>query len=823
MAVRGVERSEDDALMHRYSAFVIRLLTDESNTLLEGQVEQVGSQETVHIRDVQEALAFVASRLEGAAEAGQASKGGSSRGRKRPQPSAAPPAYADNLAHLLAELSLLDLRLLRQVQRMRRRDGSRLEDELRGLLVSDEQIDSILASLPVGGPPEQDGPDAVLEAIARRAAEVAAARWETLRAGVPLRLERLRTLYGLDDFEAFTVVLCLAPELDSKYESLYAYVQDDVGKKRPTINLALTLFSNGLSERVELRRAFSASSPLVKNGLLQVTEESPNRESSVTRFLRLEARVADYLLGADDLDARLLGLARLAAPAVSLDDVVLQPDVHARARRVAERLQGPNAMTDGAVVQLVGPAGTGKKALAQALCRALGKQLLVADCGALVASDLPEEVLVTAVLREALLQDAVVCWDRAHLLLEDGARERALQGLVLRALADHAGVSILAGERAWRPHERSTGRPFFTLEMSQPEYAERLRLWRSGLAGLPRDVTDEDLTVLASKFRLSGGQVRQAAMTARDFALLRTDADGENALVSADDLGAASRWHSNQRLALLAQKIEPRYGWEDIILPADQKAQLTEICGQFRHTATVFGEWGFLRKTSRGKGMSVLFAGPSGTGKTMAAEIIAGELGLDLYRIDLSSVVSKYVGETEKNLDRIFREAEDSNAILFFDEADALFGKRSEVKDAHDRYANIEVSYLLQKMEDYQGIVILATNFRKNMDEAFVRRLSFAVDFPFPDEQHRLQIWRRAFPEDAPLQATEEFPFLARQLKVAGGNIKNIALTSAFLAAQEAAPIGIQHIVWAAKREYQKMGKLIQEADFGPYFDMVKG
>jgi SpoVK/Ycf46/Vps4 family AAA+-type ATPase len=224
-----------------------------------------------------------------------------------------------------------------------------------------------------------------------------------------------------------------------------------------------------------------------------------------------------------------------------------------------------------------------------------------------------------------------------------------------------------------------------------------------------------------------------------------------------------------------------------------------------------------------GKGINVLFAGQSGTGKTMAAEIIAADLGLELYKIDLSSMVSKYIGETEKNLDRVFSAAREANAILFFDEADALFGKRSEVKDAHDRYANIEVGYLLQKMEEYDGVVILATNLRKNMDEAFVRRLHVAIDFPFPEEEDRLRIWRKAYPAEAPLDADVDLAFLARQFKLAGGNIRNIALLSAFLAAEDGAAIGMRQIVRAVRREYQKLGKLVTGSEFGAYLELARG
>jgi SpoVK/Ycf46/Vps4 family AAA+-type ATPase len=255
---------------------------------------------------------------------------------------------------------------------------------------------------------------------------------------------------------------------------------------------------------------------------------------------------------------------------------------------------------------------------------------------------------------------------------------------------------------------------------------------------------------------------------------------------------------------------------------------LREIYEQVKHRSLVYEKWGFDNKIALGKGLNVVFAGPSGTGKTMSAEIIAGELRMDLYKIDLSNVVSKYIGETEKNLERIFTEAGESNAILFFDEADSIFGKRSEVKDAHDRYANIETGYLLQKMEEYDGIVVLATNLRKNLDDAFVRRMHFIIEFPFPEEEDRFEIWRRVFPAQVPLAENVDLRFMARQFKIAGGNIKNIALTAAFLAAGENQPynspvVEMAHLIRATRREFQKMGKLCTPTDFGPYFSLLGG
>jgi SpoVK/Ycf46/Vps4 family AAA+-type ATPase len=286
-------------------------------------------------------------------------------------------------------------------------------------------------------------------------------------------------------------------------------------------------------------------------------------------------------------------------------------------------------------------------------------------------------------------------------------------------------------------------------------------------------------------------------------------------------LFSAARVHSSPRLTGLARKIQPRYGWQDIVLPGDQMALLREIVATVQGRPQVLEEWGVGRKLASSRGVTILFAGEPGTGKTMGAEIIAAELGLDVYKIDLSTVVSKYIGETEKNLERIFSEAQNSNAILFFDEADAIFGKRSEVKDAHDRYANIEISYLLQRMEMYDGVTILATNLRANLDEAFTRRLHFAVDFPFPEEADRLRIWQTLFPPDVPRDPDLDFGLMARRFKLAGGNIRNIIVSAAYLAASDRGvgasegdgrgQVTMQHLLHGTRRELQKMGRLVRE------------
>jgi SpoVK/Ycf46/Vps4 family AAA+-type ATPase len=322
------------------------------------------------------------------------------------------------------------------------------------------------------------------------------------------------------------------------------------------------------------------------------------------------------------------------------------------------------------------------------------------------------------------------------------------------------------------------------------------------------------LDALAGRFRLGAGQIARAVA---DAAARGRWNGGDAPAATRASLFAAARAQSGRALGLLAPKVEVTARWDDLILPAEQDAQLREFCAHARLRHHVLEAWGFGRTPTGSRGLNGLFAGPPGTGKTLAAGVIAGALGLDLYCVDLALVVSKYIGETQKNLDRIFAAAADANAVLLFDEAEALFGARSEVRDAHDRYANIEVAYLLQKMEAHDGITILATNLRQNLDPAFLRRLHAVVEFPFPDAAQRRRIWQVAFPPEAPLDGDVDLDALAQAVKLAGGNIRNIAMAAAIRAAEEGAAeegaadkdtaIAVRHLLAAARREHQKLGR----------------
>jgi SpoVK/Ycf46/Vps4 family AAA+-type ATPase len=707
-------------------------------------------------------------------------------------------AINSSLAELLPALQRLDRVIEQAVAAAQVAHGPEVPaDPYRGLYIGLEEVQRLLARQPGASvlwtePTEAEEPSLTL-------------------AGDVSRLAWLRQAFGLSAFDVDVLLIALAPELDLRYERLYAYLQDDVTKKRPSIDLVLNLLCLSFGTKLAARQCFMPDAPLFKDQLLHMfNDPSQHQPPLLSKYLKVDEQIVNYLLGSDALDARLLPYAHHTASQACLEDLLLPVEVK---RRLALLLQGQGRTDKGVIFYFQGPYGVGKQTTAEAICREMGIGLLVIDGECLLNAEAPAfETAIRLAAREALLHNAALYWAGFDALLVDDKGTR--RKVVVQELESRLGVTFLAGEMAWEPVDALHDAAFVRIEFPHHAYAERLRLWSMALDGDRAPGADVDLTSLANQFRLSGGQIRDAAATAHNLARWR---DPEHGRLTMVDLHDACRLQSNRKLATLARKIAPHYTWDDIILPRDRLQQLREICNYVKYRALVYDDWGFDRKLSLGKGLNILFAGPSGTGKTMAAEIIARELGLDLYKIDLSTVVSKYIGETEKNLARIFAEAETSNAILFFDEADALFGKRSEVRDSHDRYANIEIGYLLQKMEEYEGVVILATNLRKNMDDAFVRRIQFSVELPFPSEQDRRRIWEKVWPENTPRSQDLDLSFMARRFEMAGGNIRNIALAAAFLAAADEGAVTMAHLIQATRREYQKMGKVVTEGEFRSY------
>ncbi len=727
-------------------------------------------------------------------------------------------AFADSSEHLLAELERIDLLIRSRVAHLRRVQSE--DEHFRGLYISEQEVDGLLAQ-PLGAPPWlREGEDERLgdvDAALREFERGLAQRCQLSRErGIDLRLERLARLFDLDAFDVGVLLVCLAVEIDLRYEKLYAYLQDDVTRKRPSVDLVLQLLSPSPRQRLALRRHFLAGAPLVARHVVHVLDDpSAPHQPLLARGLKPDDRIVQYLFGADEIDARLRAFVSLATSTRTLDELL----VDARAREALRRAWPAHAEAAQPVMLLVGRAGSGKRSVAEALCSERARPLLIVDLAGWPA-DAEAGQIAAMVERDAQLFGAGVYWSGGSFGSagergqatdggDPGARQRGTLAAILRSI-DAGGVPCFwGGEDAAVMNATFARRGALVLRVPEPTHVERTTLWKRQLAGAPLE-DGVDLAALGSRFRLSPGVVVQAAASARRFAQLR---GGDGSAISRLDLQDACRLHSNQKLSSLARKTSSHFRWADIVLPAECLAQLREICNHVKYRDRVYGDWGFGGKLTLGKGLAVLFAGPSGTGKTMSASIIASELGLDLYKIDLSTVISKYIGETEKNLSKIFDEAETSNAILFFDEADALFGKRSEVRDSHDRYANIEVGYLLQRMEEYEGIAILATNFRKNMDDAFVRRLHFTIEFPFPDDEDRHRIWQGIWPAETPRDSGLDLLAMAQRFEMTGGNIKNIAVAAAFLAADEGEVVRMGHVIRATQREYQKTGKLLGDFD----------
>jgi SpoVK/Ycf46/Vps4 family AAA+-type ATPase len=467
------------------------------------------------------------------------------------------------------------------------------------------------------------------------------------------------------------------------------------------------------------------------------------------------------------------------------------------------------------VVQLHGRYGTGRRSLIASVSEQQGLRLLRVDAGKLVS--LPAatfEETLRLLVRETMLQPSILCIENVDpLMAEDGPAAHGLKAIA-QAIQTPLSVTFFLGQRLWSPEGIFRDGVFQSIELELPDRNEARRIWTEELAvetldpklGSSLQVADQ----LAATFSLSPGQIHDAVAAARIETLWQSD----HAQLTLQDLYMGCRQQSGHRLAKLATQVSSELFWKDLILPEKQLTQLGELEKAIRNSSGVLQDWDFASRLPYGRGITAMFSGPSGTGKTMAAGILAHELGLDLYKIDLSRVVSKYIGETEKNLDRIFQQAEDANAMLFFDEADALFGKRSAIKDAHDRYANIEVAYLLQKMEERLGVTILATNLKTNMDEAFSRRIRYSIDFPMPEFAQRLEIWRGSLPASIRLDRDVDLPRLAKRLRVSGGSIMNVCVGAASLAYAPGGEISMKHFLRAAKRELQKLGQQYDESDF---------
>ena len=723
-----------------------------------------------------------------------------------------------SLGHLYAELARINAVVSYQVRRWQLA-GEDLSDRFRGLHLSAATAEALIRR-PFGAnwgdmvSLDATEQEALADAYAAAVDEAERLSQAADELGTAPRLSRLAESLDLDRFDLDALLVCIAPNLDVRFERLYGFLQDDVTRKQPSISLVLELLGPGEpTGRLALADRFSAQAPLFQHHILE-RAANDSYASLLGQPLRVDESIIAWLLGSYQPHALLGQHVTLMQPEESESSRLLIGDDSLR--HTLERCATPSTKDQPPpIVVLYGQDQIRRQAAAELLCASADRQLLHIDLEGLAASGTSLRQAVKLSLRDAQLTGAVPVfdgWDKASGSEPsiDPREGQFFAPALMSELCRHAGIVIVSGQCAWQPAGIERHRTVVSLEFSEPAYTHRLALWKQLLQAQLQtevDTGELDLLTLAGQFTLTSGQIRDAVASARDRA------SQELRSLESHDLFAAARAHSSPHLGTLARKITLRYTWADIVLPDDQIALLHEIVDTVRGRPQVLEEWGVGRKLTSSSGVTMLFSGEPGTGKTMAAEIMAGELGLDLYKIDLSTVVSKYIGETEKNLEKIFAEAQNSNAILFFDEADAIFGKRSEVKDAHDRYANLEISYLLQRMEMYDGVTILATNLRANLDEAFTRRLQFAVDFPYPDETYRLRIWHTLFPADVPHESPLDFELLARRFKMTGGNIRNVLVGAAYLAAADGDRLEMKHLLHGTRRELQKMGRLVDETD----------
>jgi hypothetical protein len=627
-------------------------------------------------------------------------------------------------------------------------------------------------------------------------AEAAAQREAAAAIHPPPALLLIAERLGLSAFERDTLLLCASAELDPATESLFAAVQGGPARAFPTFSLALRVLDDPTWD------ALSPHRPLRYARLLEINQ--PGATPLTAAALRADERIVNFLKGMNILDERVAALVMpVAADRRAKDD---GPDLAPSQREAVDPLleqlridAGESALS---TLHLLGTDPGAKLVLAREFCDQLNRRLYRLDLEALPTSRGEVETLGRLWQRETALLPVALYIDAENLDSAPAELVSACHALT----AQDIGL-VFIGSRAASARTAATRR--YTIEVEKPTPIEQRDAWIAALHAIEEGSEGSEETVaiaklLAGQFNLNIHDIREAAEQARRSTRTATP--------MAERVWDACRILTQPRLDALAQRLVPKATWNDLVLPEESAALLRQIAGQVRERFRVHEDWGYARRMTRGLGISALFTGESGVGKTMAAEVIASELRLHLYRIDLSAVVSKYIGETEKNLRRLFDAAEQGGAILFFDEADALFGKRSEVKDSHDRYANIEINYLLQRMEAFSGLAILASNMKGALDLAFMRRLRFIVNFPFPGLAERKRIWQRALPPDVPREDLD-YDRLAR-FTLSGGNIHSVALNAAFLAAQRATPVTVPLIMAAVRSELRKLDKPINEAEF---------
>ncbi|WP_392532244.1 ATP-binding protein [Nostoc sp. C117] len=614
----------------------------------------------------------------------------------------------------------------------------------------------------------------------------------------PSALEELGNIFDLSPFEQDILLLCAGAELDRNWLLLFIKLQDNPQQNYPTFSLALEVLPESHWS------ALMPNAPLRRWQLIEIGAGN----TLTTSPLRIDERILHHLMGVQHLDER---LTEIELP-VSVTNYLALSHQQIAKQLTHIWLEASDETEMLPVLQLCGTEVATKSAIALTACNLLGLSLYAISAEAIPTNTNQLNLIKCLCEREWMLSDRVLMLDCDDLETMEASRNSAISRFI-----ETINCPLIITSRDRR---RQRQRPLITFDVHQPSSEEQQLIWQNALGNIAPSLQGH-VETLVSYFSLSLTDIQTASLKVKSLVKKiegQRDKETDESVASASphlQLWDICRNQARPRLDELAQRIEPSANWNDLVLPEKEQRILHEIAAHVAQRTKVYEDWGFGGKSGRGLGISALFSGPSGTGKTTAAELLAKELRLDLYRIDLSSIVNKYIGETEKNLRRVFDAAETGGVILLFDEADALFGKRSEVKDSHDRYANMEVSYLLQRIESYRGLAILTTNLKTSIDQAFLRRLRFVVQFPFPDAKQRAEIWQRIFPSQTPTEGLD-FTKLA-QLSITGGNIRNIALNAAFIAANSGDSLGMKHILQATKSEYTKLERSLTDAEINSW------
>ncbi|MCB9776955.1 MAG: ATP-binding protein [Alphaproteobacteria bacterium] len=687
---------------------------------------------------------------------------------------------------LARRLRRTDLLLLRAVRRQRSRPAMRAKGQFWGSVITDDEVDALLRAH--GEIDWPDSPDGLADAVAASAA---------LRDETEGRVHRLRHAFDLDGDDADLLLLAIAPEISSGYARIFAYLNDNLNQGYLTVDLATRVLRTHRTERLALQARLMSNAPLVRNRLLMLYPND-GAETLSSRRVHPAGRLLRWLLEEEELPEG-TGFRPMRTDVEPFVPAVTRT----RISEIAHALQRP------VTIAVIGSTIGSREGAAMAIARAAGRPLVRVDLErAQQYIEQPSELI-----RELRLSRALPYVVNVVTSQEDPAQKLAIVRLGSALAALPYPVLIGGADRRSIGDLLGSERPSLTVQVGRTSLDERIGAWSTAFEG--RGWSAEPASELSERFYSVGG-------TTIPQVLERAEAECGGNEPTIEAIWDAARECSRPEMQGLAQHVVPKYRFEDLILPDKIMGQLVMLKSYLAEQETVFHKWGAIKVRPRGFGIKALFSGGPGTGKTMAAECIAGALGLDMYRVDTSSVISRWVGETEKNLREIFDAAEGGAAVILFDEADSLFGSRGEVKQAQDRFANQEVAFLLQRLEVFEGCAILTTNLQENIDEAFLRRFGAVIEFPMPSIEARRQLWHRAIPSGAPRAPDLDLDVIAKQFVLAGGNIVSSAINACIIASAAREDVGMKHVVEAVAREMIKMGKQVSRVHFGEFYDFVQ-